>query len=95
VHVTGGQVLSGIRGRSAVGIASLAEGIASALGAAAYLWSGVAVPWCVAPSLLLGATLSVPISACLVSRLPSKRLTLVIGSMSTGLGAYTLVCAVL
>jgi hypothetical protein len=93
--VTGGQVLSGIRGRSAVGIASLAEGITSAVGAAAYLCSGAAVPWHLAPSLLLGATLSVPISAYLVSRLPSKRLTLVIGSLSTSLGAYTLVRAVL
>jgi uncharacterized membrane protein YfcA len=93
--VTGGQVLSGIGGRSAVGIASLAEGITSAVGVVAYLCSGAAMPWHLAPSLLLGAALSVPISAYLVSRLPSKRLTLVIGSMSTGLGAYTLVRCVL
>jgi uncharacterized membrane protein YfcA len=93
--VTGGQVLSGIRGRTAVGIASLAEGITSAVGAVAYLCSGAAVPWQLAPSLLLGAALSVHISAYLVSRLHSQRLTLVIGGMSTGLGAYTLVRAIL
>jgi hypothetical protein len=93
--VTGGQVLSGIRGRSAVGIASLAEGVTSAVGVVAYLCSGAPFPWHLAPSLLLGATLSVPISAYLVSRLPARRLTLLIGGLSTGLGAYTLVRVVL
>jgi uncharacterized membrane protein YfcA len=88
--VTGGQVLSGIRGRSAVGIASLAEGVTSAVGTVAYLCSGAPFPSQLAPSLLLGATLSVPISAYVVSRLPAGRLTLLIGSLSTGLGAYTL-----
>jgi len=89
--VTGGQVLSGVKGRSAIGIASLAEGVASAVGAVAYLCSGTRIPWHLAPSLLLGAVLSVPISAYVVSRLPTERLTLVIGSVSTGLGIYTLV----
>jgi len=93
--VTGGQILSGTKGPNAVGIASLAEGITSAVGVAAYLCSGAARPWHVAPSLVLGATLSVPLSAYLVSKLPSKRLVLVIGGMSTGLGAYTLVRAFL
>lgn len=93
--VTGGQVLSGMRGRSAVGIASLAEGVTSAVGAVAYLCSGATVNWHLAPPLLLGAILSVPISAYLVSRLPAGRLTLLIGSLSTGLGAYTLVRAVI
>ncbi|MEA3374864.1 MAG: sulfite exporter TauE/SafE family protein [Chloroflexota bacterium] len=93
--VTGGQVLSGIEGRSAVAIASLAEGITSAVGVVAYLCSGAPVPWDLAPSLLLGATLSVPISAYVVSRLPARRLTLLIGGLSTSLGAYTLARLVL
>jgi hypothetical protein len=93
--VTGGQVLSGIRGRAAVGIASLAEGVTSAVGVAAYLCSGAPFPWQLAPSLVLGAILSVPLSAYLVSRLPAGRLTLLIGSLSTGLGAYTLVRVVM
>jgi uncharacterized membrane protein YfcA len=93
--VTGGQVLSGIRGRTAVGIASFAEGVASAVGAAAYLCTGAPFPWHLAPSLLIGAVISVPISAYAVSRLPARRLTLLIGSLSTGLGAYTLVRVVL
>ena len=89
--VTGGQVLSGVKGRSAIGIASLAEGITSAVGVAAYLCSAASIGWHLAPSLLLGAVLSVPISAYVVSRLPTERLTLVIGGVSTGLGIYTLV----
>lgn len=89
--VTGGQVLAGVRGRSAVGIASLAEGITSAVGVLAYLASGMVIPWGLAPSLLLGAMLSVPLAAYAVSRVPAGRLTLAIGSLSTVLGGYTLV----
>ena len=92
--VTGGQVLSGIRGRNAIGIASLAEGVTSAVGVIAYLSSRAPITWHLAPSLVIGATLSVPLSAYLVSRVPVGRLSLVIGSLSTGLGAYTLVRAV-
>lgn len=88
--VTGGQVLSGIKGSSAIGIASLAEGVTSAVGVLAYMCSGAPTTWHLAPSLLLGASLSVPISAYLVSRLPIGKLTLVIGSLSTGLGVCTL-----
>lgn len=93
--VTGGQVLSGVRGRSAIGIASLAEGITSVVGVAAYRYSGVSLSWHLAPSLLLGAMFSVPISAYVVSRLKTERLTLVIGGVSTGLGIYTLLRAMI
>lgn len=88
--VTGGQVLAGVRGRNAVGIASLAEGITSAVGVAAYLASSVSISWHLAPSLLLGAILSAPIAAFVVSRIPVGRLTLLIGGLSAVLGSYTL-----
>lgn len=88
--VTGGQVLAGVPGRSAVGVASLAEGITSAVGVLAYLASGMPLPWHLAPSLLLGAVLSVPLAAYAVSRVSTARLTLVIGGLSTALGGYTL-----
>lgn len=89
--VTGGQVLAGVRGRSAIGIASLAEGIASIAGVAIYYASGASVSWHLVPSLLLGAVLSVPLAAYIVSRIPTGRLTLLIGGLSTTLGGYTLV----
>lgn len=88
--VTGGQVLSGVRGRNAVGIASLAEGITSIVGVGVFLASGTPIPWQLATALLLGAVVSVPISAYVVSRLPIGRLTLLIGGMSTTIGGYTL-----
>jgi len=89
--VTGGQVLTGVESRKAVGIASLAEGITSAVGFAAYLVGGAAFPWLLAPSLVLGAVFSTPVAAYVVSRFSAKRLTLAIGSFSTVLGGYTLV----
>ena len=89
--VTGGQVLSGVRGRSAIGIASLAEGLTSVVGVSIYVLSGTPIPWHLAPSLLLGAVVSVPLAAYVVSRVPTGRLTLIIGGFATALGSYTLV----
>ena len=89
--VTTGQVLSGVRGRNAVGITSLAEGITSIVGVGIYLLIGIPLTWSLVVPLLLGAILSVPISAYVVSRLPAGRLTVIIGGISTALGGYTLV----
>ncbi|MFL7813826.1 MAG: sulfite exporter TauE/SafE family protein [Anaerolineales bacterium] len=89
--VTAGQVLSGVRGRNAVGITSLAEGITSVVGFAIYFFSGAALDTALLVSLAAGAVLSVPLSAYLVSRLPAGKLTVVIGGLTTCLGGYTLV----
>lgn len=88
--VTAGQVLAGVRGRSAVGIASLAEGITSVFGVAVYLLTGTPIEWAFTLPLMIGAVLSVPLSAYIVSRLPAGRLTVLIGGVSTALGSYTL-----
>ena len=88
--VTAGQVLAGVRGRSAVGIASLAEGITSVLGVSVYLLSGTQIAWSFSLPFLVGAVLSVPLSAYIVSRLPAGRLAVLIGGVSTALGSYTL-----
>lgn len=88
--VTGGQVLAGIRGRAAVGIASLAEGVTSLVGMLAYLAAGSPFPLQLGPSLLLGASLSVPFAAYMVKRLPTGRLTTIIGGTATLIGGYTL-----
>lgn len=93
--VTGGQVLTGVSARSAIGIASLAEGITSAVGVVAYLASGAAFPWMLTPSLLLGAVLSVPLAALAVSKAPERGLPQLIGGTSALLGAYTLIKVVL
>jgi uncharacterized membrane protein YfcA len=88
--VTSGQVLSGVRGRNAVGIASLAEGITCMAGVAVYILSGASISWQLAPSLLIGSVLSVPIAVYVVSRIKPGQLTLLIGGVSTTLGGYTL-----
>jgi len=89
--VTAGQVLSGVRGRKAVGITSLAEGITSIVGFGIYMYSGVTLNSSLLISLILGAVISVPISAFIVSRMPAGKLTYIIGGISTALGGYTLV----
>jgi uncharacterized protein len=88
--VTGGQVLAGVRGPAAVGITSLAEGVVSAVGVLVYVVSGVAMPWPLALPLTAGAVLSVPLATWIVSRVPTERLTVLIGGMSIALGGYTL-----
>lgn len=88
--VTGGQVLAGVDGRAAIGIASLAEGITSLVGVIAYLASGAPFPWLLAPSLLLGSVISTPVSAYVVSKFTPRRLVTVIGAVTTVLGGYTL-----
>ena len=82
---------SGVRGRNAVGITSLAEGITSIVGVSIYLISDISLNSLLLISLGIGAVLSVPLSAYLVSRLPAGRLTYIIGGLSTALGGYTLI----
>ena len=88
--VTGGKVLAGMESRRAVVIASMAEGITSAVGVSIYLLSGVSINMDLASSLLIGAVLSVPLAAYFIKRVSVGRLTLTIGVMSTALGGYTL-----
>jgi uncharacterized protein len=88
--VTGGQVLSGVDGPSAIGIVSLAEGFTSLVGAIAYLVSGSPFPWLLVPSLMLGSVVSTPLAAWAVSKLQPQRLTTAIGGATTILGTYTL-----
>jgi uncharacterized membrane protein YfcA len=90
--VCGGQVLSGVGEREAVGITSLAEGLACIVGVAAYALTGNgAVDWRLAPSLALGAVLSVPLAALTVKKIPAGKMRWVIGSAVTVLGLFTLI----
>jgi len=89
--VTGGQILSGVEGKSAVGITSFAEGLTCAVGVVTYcLVKKGALPWHLAGPLAVGALLSVPLSAWSVKRISTRRLTLAIGVLTTALGLVTL-----
>jgi len=89
--VTGGQILSGVEGKSAVAITSLAEGLTCVVGFLAYLLTRSIQDWTLFPFLCAGALLSVPLSAYTVKRMRTRYLKLAIGILTTVLGAFTLV----
>ena len=90
--VTGGQVLSGVEGKSAVGITSLAEGLTCLVGVIAYiLVSKNPVDWKLAPFIIAGAVLSVPLSAKSVKLISEKKLKLAIALLTIVLGVLTII----
>lgn len=90
--VTGGQVLSGVEGKSAVGITSLAEGLTCIVGVIAYtLISKKPVDWKLAPFIITGAVLSVPLSAKSVKLVSEKKLKLAIALLTITLGILTII----
>ena len=93
--VTGGQIIAGVDGRNAIGITSLAEGLTCFVGIAAYFLSRAEVSWRLAPYLLIGAVLSVPLSAFSVKVIRSDVLRYIIGAVTVGLGIMTIVKLVL
>lgn len=89
--VCGGQVLAGMDEKEAIGITSLAEGLVCIVGVLAYVLTGNGgVDWGLAPSLILGAVLSVPLAALTVSKAPVRTMRWAIGSAVTALGLFTL-----
>jgi hypothetical protein len=89
--VTGGQILSGIQGNNAVGITSLAEGLTCVVGVTIFIASPESVNWGLAPSLIIGALLSVPFSAFVVKKMPTRTLKITIGLITLFLGLITII----
>lgn len=90
--VTGGQMLSGIESRSAIGITSLSEGLTCLVGVIAYLLApSTHVDWILAPYIAIGAVASVPLSAISVKKIGAKRLKLIIAVITITLGTLTIV----
>lgn len=90
--VTSGQVLSGVEGKSAVGITSLAEGLTCLVGVITYaLISKNPVDWKLAPYIIIGAVLSVPLSAKSVKIMSEGKLKLAIALLTIALGILTIV----
>lgn len=89
--VTGGQILSGVNGNNAVGITSLAEGLTCVVGVIIFVVSPETVNWGLAPSLVIGAILSVPFSAYVVKKMPTRALRIAIGLITLVLGLITIV----
>lgn len=89
--VTGGQILSGVEGKSAVGITSLAEGLTCLVGVIAYmLISKNPADWKLAPFIIIGAVLSIPLCAKSVKWISTKKLKLAIALLTIALGILTI-----
>jgi len=88
--VTGGQLLSGVDGKNAIGITSLAEGLTCIVGVVAYLLTQNIIDWTLAPYLIIGAVISVPVSALTVKKIKTKKLRVIIGVVTLILGLVIL-----
>jgi len=89
--VTSGQILSGVKSKNAIGITSLAEGLTCFVGVITYfIFTNHTIGWNLAPSLVVGAILSVPIAAYTVKKFKGGHLKLIVGIATLILGLVTL-----
>jgi len=88
--VTSGQLLSGVNGKNAIGITSLAESLTCLVGLIVYFFVGNEMDWRLAPFLLIGGLLSVPLSGISVKKMNTNFLRTIIGVVTLLLGGLTL-----
>ncbi len=88
--VMGGQMLSGVGVKNAVGITSLAEGITCLAGVITYFALKRQVDWALAPWLMAGAVLSVPVAAHTLKRIPERAAKVTVAIIVLALGGLTL-----
>jgi len=88
--VTSGQILSGVQGKSAVGITSFAEAFTCLLGASLFLLKGGQINWTVLIPMCAGALLSVPFSVFAVNKANEDHLKILIGILTMTMGALTI-----
>ncbi|MFA5118944.1 MAG: sulfite exporter TauE/SafE family protein [Candidatus Omnitrophota bacterium] len=86
----GGQVLSGVSAKNAVGITAFAEALTCLAGFLVYLIMGKTVDWRLTGLLTISASFAVPVAALTVKALSIERLRKYIGILITILGALTL-----
>ncbi len=88
--VMGGQILSGVNAKNAVGITAFAEATTCLVGFTAYLLAGKAIDWKLTGILLASAVPAVPVAALTVKAVPSNRLKRYVGALILTLGVLTL-----
>jgi uncharacterized membrane protein YfcA len=88
--VMGGQLISGINAKNAVGITAFAEAITCLVGFIGYLITGKTIDWKLTVTLVLCATGAVPFAALTVKNVFSDRLKRYIGILIILLGLLTL-----
>ncbi|MFC1808955.1 sulfite exporter TauE/SafE family protein [Candidatus Omnitrophota bacterium] len=88
--VMGGQLLSGVGVKNAIGITSLAEGLTCFIGVILFVLFKHDIDWSLAPWLMTGAVLSVPFAAHTLKKLPEQKVKLVIAVIMLILGCLTI-----
>ena len=88
--VMGGQMLSGVCAKNAVGITAFAEAVTCFVGFVLYLILGKSIDWPLTGLLVVCATGAVPVAAITVKNVNSDRLKKYIGILITILGLFTL-----
>ena len=88
--VVGGQLISGVDGKSAIAITSVSEGCTCLVGILAYLLTMNVIDWSLAPYLVIGAVISVPISGFTVKSLNLKTMKILISVFTIFLGLVTI-----
>ena len=85
--IVGGQMLSGLNPKAAIGVTSLAESVVCLAGLVTYFLLTRSFDWQLSMSLLVGALLSTPLAALTVKRLqlPHLRLGVALGACALGL----------
>jgi len=88
--VMGGQMLSGVCAKNAVGITAFAEAVTCFIGSIFYLILGRSIDWKFTGLLVLCATGAVPFAALTVKNVNSDKLKTYVGILITILGLLTL-----
>lgn len=88
--MTSGQMLSGIRGKGAVGITSFAEGFTCLVGVILFLGHGQRFDYDLMIPMVAGASLSIPFSSEFVKRMDEGHLEKAIAAFTIVLGLFTI-----
>lgn len=93
--VMGGQLVSGVEGKPAIGITSLAEGLTCLVGVILFALAGKITDLSLALALVVGAVCSIPFCAYTVRKVQQNYLVQAIAILTIILGSWTLFRALL
>ena len=94
--VTGGQLLTGVDGKGAVGVTTVAQGLACFAGIVFYvLLGGQSVSWALVPYAMAGGVIALPLCGLTVSKLETRQLRSGVALFTLLLGVVTLARAIL
>lgn len=86
----GGQILSGVFPKNAIGITAFAEAITCFIGFMTYLFLNKAIDWKLTLMLIFCATPAVPFAALTIKKINDRKLKIFVGILIMLLGLFTL-----